>query len=574
MATINDFKLVNSYSTELLKRIYSISQFNKLSESNQKRYGFYFLILQLTTGNTDFDELEMMIIDTDYCKNIRECENNDYGIDAVYIDEDDKRIVLYNFKFRDTFSENKGGKQGPILDSTKFLSMSLNGSYKDVDDSSSISKEKMETINEKINSDVIWNIELIVVSNENQSIDTNQPEINSLKKDYDVDIKPIVLDDIIGFLHNRNSEFSAKFIVDKESFLVYEEDSLSSAKSYLVKLSVADLIRITSTDKEQRDNFQYDTQEIKNLKLEVGILYENVRGYLSNSKYNKSIIKTLSECPSRFFVFNNGITLTAKNVKAEPKNANKKYTFTLDDMQIVNGGQTLRSIYKFKEKEFDEEKLETASVLVRIFKTEDNDELINEIAEYTNSQNAISDADLKSINKIQIKIEKFLYTHGIDYIRKAGDIGIDNNLRTQIGKEKLAQILYSYKGYPDRSTNQKKKLFGIYYDEIFGEDIIEFDKVLELIELYNTIETKYKELYGANEVYTQKVLYIIYLQSIRDDIEANIHQLEDTLDKYRRDDDLSKARKLIQKGFKEFLDTSLKSVTETRTGKESKNDPK
>lgn len=574
MATINDFKLVNSYSTELLKRIYSISQFNKLSESNQKRFGFYFLILQLTTGNTDFDELERMIIDTDYCKNIRKVENNDYGIDAVYIDEDDKRIVLYNFKFRDTFSKNKGGKQGPILDSTKFLSMSLNGSYKDVDDSFSISKEKMEIINEKINSDVIWNIELIVVSNENQSIDINQPEINSLKKDYDVDIKPIVLDDIIGFLHNRNSEFSAKFIVDKESFLVYEEDSLSSAKSYLVKLSVADLIRITSTDKEQRDNFQYDTQEIKNLKLEVGILYENVRGYLSNSKYNKSIIKTLSECPNKFFVFNNGITLTAKNVKAEPKNANKKYTFTLDDMQIVNGGQTLRSIYKFKEKEFDEEKLENASVLVRIFKTEDNDELINEIAEYTNSQNAISDADLKSINKIQIKIEKFLYTHGIDYIRKAGDIGIDNNLRTQIGKEKLAQILYSYKGYPDRSTNQKKKLFGIYYDEIFGEDIIEFDKVLELIELYNTIEAKYKELYGANEVYTQKVLYIIYLQSIRDDIEANIHQLEDILDKYRRDDDLSKARKLIQKGFKEFLDTSLKSVTETRTGKESKNEPK
>lgn len=30
MATINDFKLVNLYSTELLKRIYSISQLNKL----------------------------------------------------------------------------------------------------------------------------------------------------------------------------------------------------------------------------------------------------------------------------------------------------------------------------------------------------------------------------------------------------------------------------------------------------------------------------------------------------------------------------------------------------------------
>ncbi|WP_314449992.1 AIPR family protein [uncultured Granulicatella sp.] len=568
MATINDFKLVNLYSTELLKRIYSISQLNKLSESNQKRFGFYYLILQLTTGNTATDELERMIIDTDYCKSILGVDNNDFGIDAVYIDEDDKRIVLYNFKFRESFSSKKGGKQGPVLDSTKFLSMSLNGSFKDVDDSSSISKEKMEAIYEKIISDEIWNIELIVVSNENQSVDINQPEINSLKRDYDVDIRPIVLDDIIGFLHNRNNEFSAKFIVDKESFLVYEEDSLSSAKSYLVKISVADLIRMTCSDKEQRDNYNYDTLEmIKDLKLEIGILYENVRGYLSNSKYNKNIIKTLSECPNKFFVYNNGITITAKNVKAEPKNANKKYLFTLDNMQIVNGGQTLRSIYKFKEKEFDEEKLENSSVLVRIFKTEDNDELINEIAEYTNSQNSISDADLKSINKIQIKIEKFLFTQGIDYIRKSGDIGINNKLKSQIGKETLAQILYSYKGYPDRATNQKKKLFGIYYDEIFGEDVIEFDKLLELIKLYDKIETKYKELYGANEVYTQKVLYIIYLQSIRDDIETNIHLLERTLDTYRKDDDISKARKLIQKGFKEFLDTSLKTGTGTGTGK-------
>jgi len=62
-------------------------------------------------------------------------------------------------------------------------------------------------------------------------------------------------------------------------------------------------------------------------------------------------------------------------------------------------------------------------------------------------------------------------------------------------------------------------------------------------------------------------LYIIYLQSIRDDIETNIHLLERTLDTYRKDDDISKARKLIQKGFKGFLDTSLKTRTGTGTGK-------
>lgn len=418
----------------------------------------------------------------------------------------------------------------------------------------------MEDIYNKINSDDIWKIELIIVSNESKSIDLNQPEIISLSKDFDIEIKPIVLDDIIGFLHNRNNEFSAKIIVDKESFLVYEEDTLSSAKSYLIKLSVANLIRITCTDEKQRKNYNYDNLEtIKDVRLEMGILYENVRGYLSDSKYNKNIIKTLSDSPQKFFMFNNGITITAKNVKSESKNANKKYQFTLENIQIVNGGQTLRSIYKFKEDDFDEEKLENASVLVRIFKTEDNDDLINEIAEYTNSQNAISDADLKSINKMQIKIEKFLHTQDIDYIRKSGDIGVAQNLTSQISKEKLAQILYSYQGYPDRATNQKKKLFGVYYDDIFGEDVIDYDELLRLIRLYFEIERKYKDSFDPNEVYTSKILYVIYLQKINDNIEENINILETALEEYRKDDEISKARKLIQKRFKEFLDESLKT---------------
>lgn len=455
MAGLNDFELVNIYSTELLRRKLNNNQYSELTDSNKKRYGFYYLILQLTTGETELEELEKMIIDTDYRKSIYKVKNNDYGIDAVYVDYESNRILLYNFKFREKYDAKTGGKQGPILDSTKFISMTLNDSFKDINDL--ISKEKMEEISNRVNSDEIWNIELIIVSNENQGIDINQPEIKSISKDFNVEIKPIVLDDIIGFLHNRNSKFSAKIIVDKESFLVYEEDSLSSVKSYLIKLSVANLIRITCADEKERNNYNYTNLEmIKDVNLEMGILYENVRGYLSNSKYNKNIIKTLSDSPQKFFMFNNGITITAKNVKSESKNANKKHLFTLENMQIVNGGQTLRSIYKFKEEDFDKDKLEKSYVLVRIFKTEDNDDLINEIAEYTNSQNAISDADLKSINKMQIKIEKFLYNQGVDYIRKSGDIGIDRGLKSQISKERLAQILYSYKGSFNKS---KEKTF-------------------------------------------------------------------------------------------------------------------
>lgn len=563
MASLNDFKLINKRSEICLENAIGKERFYKLSDTDKKRFGFYYLILGLTTGVADADEIERMIIDTDYCNKVRKTKNNDFGIDAVYINDEENKILLYNFKFRDNFSPVKGGKISPILDSTKFLSMTFNNSFENVDDNSIISKNVMKSINEKIHSDSAWNIELIVVSNESNGTDVNKPEIDSLMKDYDVSIKSISLDDITGFLRDKNCEISSTFVINKESFLVYESDSSSSSKSYLAKIDIADLIRITCSDENLRNSHDFydhnsDLERIKDMKLAVGVLYENVRGYLGHSKYNKNIINTLRNIPDKFFMFNNGITITAKNVKVDSINAKTKYIFTLEDMQIVNGGQTLRSIYEFKDSEFKEENLKEASVLVRIFKTEDKEDLINQIAEYTNSQNAISDVDLKSINKVQIDIEKLLEENRIGYIRKTGDIGKSNNFERQISKEKLAQIIYSYKGYPDRATNQKKKLFGIYYDEIFAENKSLFDDLVNLINLYYRIEEKYKELYDENDVYNQKILYIIYLQSKgEDDIEGNIHLLEKVLDEYRANDDISKARKLIQKGFKEYLDVEM-----------------
>ena len=80
--------------------------------------------------------------------------------------------------------------------------------------------------------------------------------------------------------------------------------------------------------------------------------------------------------------------------------------------------------------------------------------------------------------------------------------------------------------------------------------------MLKLIKLYDEIGEKYRKLYN-DDVYTQKVLYIIYLQNKKDninDIEKNINLLERKLSEYKKDDEISKARKLIQKGFKDFLD--------------------
>lgn len=547
---INDFKLINLYSKKYFEYIKLSNKNKEISDINKKRLGFYLLILEAVTGNSDTDELQKAIIDKDYCNIVNEIENDDYGVDAVYIDEDNKKILLFNFKYRETFNKTKGGKEAPLLSSTKFLTTLKNNNFNKV---TKLTKEKMLEINDKLKSDEIWDIILYLVSNENMSMSEDNQLMNSFKENFGMNIKTINLEDIVNYISERPEGISCSFLADSDSVLTYEENSLSSSKSYLVKLSIATLIRMTANNDELRNKHNLEAfNELKASKLNTNILYDNVRGYLGDSKFNKNIIKTLKENPNRFFMYNNGITITAKDVNSLSINGNKKFLFTIKDMQVVNGGQTLRSIYQFKNEDFDEEKLADASILVRIFKTENNSDLTNDIAEYTNSQNSISASDLKSINNLQIKIENYLGQYKIDYVRKSGDVELKNAGFKRITKEKTAQILYSYNGFPDRATNQKSKLFEKYYDEIFDENNLDFELLYKLIDLYFKIEQKYDSL--SYEVFPQKIFYIIYLYKYDQDITYTINIVENSLKEYRKNENISDARKLIQKGFKDKLD--------------------
>lgn len=550
---INDFKLVNLYSKKYFEYIKLSNKNKEISDINKKRLGFYLLILEAVTRNSDIDELQNSIIDKDYCHIVNEIENDDYGIDAVYIDEDNKKILLFNFKYRETFNKTKGGKESPLLSSTKFLTTLKNNNFNKV---TKFTKEKMLEINDKLKSDEIWYIILYLVSNENMSISQDSQLLNSLKENFGMDIETINLEDIVNYISERPEGISCSFLADSDSVLTYEENSLSSSKSYLVKLSIATLIRMTANNDVLRNKHNLESfNELKDSKLNINILYDNVRGYLGDSKFNKNIIKTLKENPNRFFMYNNGITMTAKDVNSVPINGNKKFLFTLKDMQVVNGGQTLRSVYQFKNEDFNEEKLADASILVRIFKTENNSDLTNDIAEYTNSQNTISASDLKSINNLQIKIENYLSQYKIDYVRKSGDVELEETGFKRITKEKTAQIIYSYKGFPDRATNQKSKLFEKYYDEIFDENNLDFELLYKLIDLYFRIEQEYKSL--PYEVFPQKIFYIIYLYKYNQNIIDTINLVENSLKEYRKNENISDARKLIQKGFKDKLEEIL-----------------
>lgn len=116
---------------------------------------------------------------------------------------------------------------------------------------------------------------------------------------------------------------------------------------------------------------------------------------------------------------------------------------------------------------------------------------------------------------------------------------------------KFGQIIYSKIGYPDRATNQKRRIFEEYYEDIFKEDL-DFEMLIDYIEEYFMIKEKYKKL--DIKSYEQKYFYILYLNTKENNIEKNIKFVEDSLDLYKKDENLSIARKLIQKGFRDYVD--------------------
>lgn len=554
MATKNDFKIIKQKSIKYFE--YLDTKKNVTSDTTKARLGFYLFVIECITGNKDISDITNSIIDTEYCSIVFDDENNDMGMDAVSIDYDNNVINLFNFKYRENFSSTKSIKAGNAIDSSKFLMTIQN------EDSSTLTPRTKIIVDEIIsllNSDDLWTMELYLVSNENNGLSDNDEIINQFKKVYDLNVNSITLDEITNFISDRPDDISAKILINKEAIMIFEEDPMSSSKSYLVKLSLDDLIRITCKSEDMRNFYNLeDLSKLKEMDLELGVLYDNVRGYLGDTKYNANIIKTIDDNPSKFFLYNNGITITAKNIQGKPSNGQKKVAVTINGLQIVNGGQTLRSIYAFKNELFDEEKLSSATVLVRLFETETDWELTNNIAEFTNSQNAISSSDLKSISNLQIQIERYLDNVGIQYVRKSGNLGDSSKpYSTRISMEKMAQIIYSKKGFPDRATNQKKSLFEKYYNDIFSSENLDIEILPEYINEYNAISEFYSHQTDIKG-YDQKYLYVLFLNKKENNIEKNVLFVEKTLEEYKKEDGISHARKLIQRGFKELLEKNYK----------------
>nr|WP_309575451.1 AIPR family protein [Moraxella osloensis] len=560
MAVLNDFKLLNIKSESYFNLLQNESNriINLPTENHKARFGFYLFMLEQLTNVKDISDITNMIIDKEFLTNVFGEKDEDFGVDAVFIDNDNKIINLFNFKYRNDFKIGQKQKLNETFLSIKFVNALISENTSGL---SGRTKQKAEDIIECLKSKEIWNLKLFAISNEDIELDKDAPEFARLKEIYDLEIKAIGLDAIVKMMSIKPEPVDAILHLNKDSILPFTENSLSSSISYVIRISIPDLLRITCNDSSLRNDYQTeDFSSLSSKEMDFNILFDNVRGLIINSKYNDNIYKTLQDEPSKFFMYNNGLTIIATDIISEDTNANKKIKLTIKNLQVVNGGQTLRTLHKFNQADSNNisNHLAQAEILIRVFKTPTGDDIRNKIAEYTNSQNAISNVDLKAITSEQIQIEQYLDANDIIYARKNGDIGISpqKNYKYKISIEKFGQILFSHQGFPEKASNQKKQIFDKYYTSVFGELNFDIGESAKLVNDYFEI----KKIYESSEFEStdQKIFYIIYLMTKSDmQIEKIILKFEEILSKYRKGESLPDARKLINLKFKVDLDENI-----------------
>ena len=558
--SINDFKLLNIKCQKYFDLFSKTNQFvQEVNELKlQQRFGFYLFMLESLCNEKDIDRISDYITDTEYNSYLYGNRNDDHGIDAIFIDSEDKEIKLFNFKFRERFKVDQKQSFNEAFVSTKLVNCIMNESVDGLEGKLALYVTK---INELLNGNEVWKLSLYMVSNEALPIEHDESAIQQLKNVYDMEVISICLPHITSIMSIRPAPINAELIIDNDSLMSYSESSISTSKSYVIRLNAADVIRITCRNADLRGDHNCENFELlANEKIDFGVLFDNVRGFVQRSRYNAGIAKTLREEPNKLFMYNNGLTIVSNDIKAHPVNGHRKVRISLSGIQVLNGGQTLRTLHDFNavDKSNITEYISKGELLVRIFNASNN-ETANKIAEYTNCQNSISNVDLKSLSTLQIQLEQLLDEHGIIYSRKNGDTGIhdEKEYRYKISMEQFGQILFAYQGFPEKSSNQKQHIFGKYYDSIFSEDNFNFSNAPQLVESYYEIKKAYSSSTDSIQKIEQKIFYIIYMHKVREDwsYEKCINMLEEALYSYYplSDVNLTDARKMIQVRFRESV---------------------
>lgn len=288
-------------------------------------------------------------------------------------------------------------------------------------------------------------------------------DFNSLKQQYiELEFKGIKTHNPIETPYIPKSEFELKF---EKNQVIYVDKPFKS-NIFIIKPSQIYLM--------------FD-------KFGQSLFYKNIRNPLTSSHFNEEIKNTVKNNPINFWYFNNGITAITDRIDDFHSDSD---IVTINGIQVINGAQTVYSIYdsyKYADDETRKKMDHNALITFRVLES-GGDDFDLKVTRYTNSQNPISERDFHANDEIQLNIQKeFLKNTNVWYETRRGEFRKKIKGVSVITNETFGQLYLAYFINDPFNAKQNRKL-------IFVSNKIKNNGLYEII--FNN-ETKYDNMYVA-----------------------------------------------------------------------------
>ena len=403
---------------------------------------------------------------------------NDAGVDGLHVGEveDGEFLVTLfqgKYKIKDLSGEANFPENGvqKAIDTVQVLF----DPYRKVALNEKIAP-KIEEIRSLIRDAYIPNVRVILCNNGARWKDQAGDWIDAAKKDYGdkVDFVHFNHDSIVNILQ-RSKTVDATLTLNGQAIV----EDMNYMRVLIGRVSVHEIHRLFNDHGDK-------------------LLERNIRRYLGlhTNRVNTAIHQTLRD-PQRsdkFYFYNNGITMVCDKFDY---NAFQKsdYKVQLKNMQVINGGQTCKTIQETLNGALPTMVGESAYVLVRIYQlAETHKEFVQDITYATNSQNPVDLRDLRSNDEIQRQLEIGISDLGYTYKRQREEGGGGSSVITS--SIVAESVLAIWRQRPHQAKFRRKEHFGKLYEDIFKN--LNAAQALLAVLIFRSVENERKRPTNSN----------------------------------------------------------------------------
>ncbi|MCC5934984.1 MAG: AIPR family protein [Balneolales bacterium] len=409
-------------------------------DPHKKRYAAFVLMCMANALDIEIEEAAELLTEG----------GNDAGVDGLHIGEvEDGEFMVTLFQGKYKIKDLSGTAHFPESEVQKAVNtvQVLFDPYRKVHLNEKLAP-KVEEIRSLIRDAYIPKVRFVLCNNGSRWNDIAETWITALAKDFPdkVDFFHFNHDSIVSILQRTKSVDDALQLTGK---LIVED--MNYMRVLIGRISVHHIADLFERHGDR-------------------LLQRNIRRYLGlhSNRVNAAIHKTLcSDKADKFYFYNNGITIVCDKFDYNAFQKND-YKVQLKNMQIINGGQTCKTIHETLRSTLPQLVGESAYVMVRIYQlSEENKDFVQDITFATNSQNPVDLRDLRSNDEVQKNLELGMKDLGYTYKRQREEGGFGSLVISSSIAAEATLAIWRHK--PHQAKFRRKEHFGKLYDEIFNK---------------------------------------------------------------------------------------------------------